>query len=137
MAVRSPTAHEAAAGGRQDIAALIRRRRRAAAAQRPDAFPHTRRPLPWLLAAFLTMLFFVPIDSTELKVHLPVGSQIDRFAVVVDDQVSDGDDGYAPAEAPEAAPLDAEADSPEDVVVEVPPYREKDGRTAVSARSGR
>jgi hypothetical protein len=28
------------------------------------------------------MLFFVPIDATELKVHLPVGSQIDRFAIV-------------------------------------------------------
>jgi hypothetical protein len=47
-----------------------------------DAFPHTRRPLPWLLAAFLAMLFFVPVDSTELKIHLPVGSQIDRFAIV-------------------------------------------------------
>ena len=46
-----------------------------------DAFPHTRRPLPWLLAAFLTMLFFVPVDSTEVKIHLPVGSQIDRFGV--------------------------------------------------------
>jgi hypothetical protein len=49
---------------------------------RRDAFPHTRRPLPWALAAFLAMLFLVPIDSTELKVQLPVGSQIDRFAVV-------------------------------------------------------
>lgn len=49
---------------------------------RSDAFPHTRRPLPWALAAFLGMLFFVPVDSTELKVHLPVGSQIDRFAIV-------------------------------------------------------
>jgi hypothetical protein len=47
-----------------------------------DAFPHTRRPLPWVLAAFLAMLFFVPVDSTELKIHLPVGSEIDRFAVV-------------------------------------------------------
>lgn len=47
-----------------------------------DAFPHTRRPLPWVLAAFMAMLFLVPVDSTELKVHLPVGSQIDRFAVV-------------------------------------------------------
>jgi hypothetical protein len=47
-----------------------------------DAFPHTRRPLPWALAAFLAMLFLIPIDSTELKVQLPVGSQIDRFAVV-------------------------------------------------------
>ncbi|MGH2853446.1 MAG: O-antigen ligase family protein [Solirubrobacteraceae bacterium] len=47
-----------------------------------DAFPHTRRPLPWVLAAFVAMLFLVPIDSTELKVSLPVGAQIDRFAVV-------------------------------------------------------
>ncbi len=52
------------------------------AGARPDAFPHTRRPLPWLLAGFLAMLFFVPIDSTEVKVSLPVGSQIDRFAIV-------------------------------------------------------
>jgi hypothetical protein len=48
-----------------------------------DAFPHTRRPLPWFLAGFLTMLFIVPIDSTELKIHLPVDSRIDRFAVIV------------------------------------------------------
>ncbi len=48
-----------------------------------DAFPHTRRPLPWLLAGFLAMLFVVPIDSTELKIHLPVDSRIDRFAVIV------------------------------------------------------
>jgi hypothetical protein len=47
-----------------------------------DAFPHTRRPLPWCLAAFLAMLFLIPVDSTELKIHLPVGSQIDRFAIV-------------------------------------------------------
>ena len=46
-----------------------------------DAFPHTRRPLPWLLAAFLAMLFFVPVDSTEVKLHLPVGSEIDRFGI--------------------------------------------------------
>jgi hypothetical protein len=47
-----------------------------------DAFPYTRRPLPWVLALFMAMLFFVPVDSTELKIHLPVGSQIDRFAIV-------------------------------------------------------
>ena len=28
------------------------------------------------------MLFFVPIASTELKIHLPVDSRIDRFAVI-------------------------------------------------------
>jgi hypothetical protein len=58
------------------------RQRQAPPAPKRDAFPHTRRPLPWLLAGFLAMLFFVPIDSTELKVSLPVGSQIDRFAVI-------------------------------------------------------
>jgi hypothetical protein len=47
-----------------------------------DRFPHTRRPLPWVLAAFIAMLFFIPVDSTELNVHLPVDSHIDRFAVV-------------------------------------------------------
>jgi hypothetical protein len=35
-----------------------------------------------MLAAFLAMLFFVPIASTELKIHLPVDSRIDRFAVI-------------------------------------------------------
>jgi hypothetical protein len=47
-----------------------------------DAFPHTRRPLPWVLAGFLAMLFFFPIDATELNVHLPIDSRIDRFAVI-------------------------------------------------------
>ncbi len=49
---------------------------------RPDAFPHTKRPLPWVLAAFLAMLFFVPVAATEVKVHLPVDSRIDRFAII-------------------------------------------------------
>src|ERR1700722_716493 len=53
------------------------------ASQHMDAFPHTKRPLPWILAAFLAMVFFIPIASTELKVHLPVDSRIDRFAVIV------------------------------------------------------
>lgn len=47
-----------------------------------DAFPRTRRPLPWLLAGFMAMLFLVPIDSTEVLIHLPVDSWIDRLAVV-------------------------------------------------------
>jgi hypothetical protein len=47
-----------------------------------DAFPRTKRPLPWFLAAFVAMLFLVPIDSTELKVHLPVDSYPDRFAIL-------------------------------------------------------
>lgn len=54
-----------------------------AASAHDDAFPHTRRPLPWILAGFVGMLFFVPIASTQLKVHLPVDSKIDRFAIIV------------------------------------------------------
>ena len=49
---------------------------------RMDAFPHTRRPLPWVLAAFLVMIFFVPVDQTDLRVHLPFNSKFDRFAVM-------------------------------------------------------
>ena len=48
-----------------------------------DAFPHTKRPLPWFLAAFLAMLFFIPIDATELKVNIGVDSHPDRLAVIV------------------------------------------------------
>jgi hypothetical protein len=58
----------------------------AAAAQeapKHDAFPHTRRPLPWVLAGFLWFLFFVPVDQTTVKVHLPFSSYFDRFLVVL------------------------------------------------------
>jgi len=54
-----------------------------AEADRADAFPHTRRPLPWFLAGFLLLLFLVPIDSTEVRVHLPVDSHLDRFALLI------------------------------------------------------
>jgi hypothetical protein len=88
---RSPLAMPAAApptpaGTGGDMAlpsvAALRAGRRHPAETPPDAFPRTRRPLPWILAAFLAMLFFIPIASTELKVHLPVDSRVDRFAVL-------------------------------------------------------
>ncbi len=75
VAVRAGAARASATGAAGPAA------RRAPAPR--DAFPHTRRPLPWLLAGFLAMLFFVPIAATELKVHLPVDSRIDRFAIVL------------------------------------------------------
>jgi O-antigen ligase len=46
-----------------------------------DAWPHTRRPLPWLFAAFLAMIFLVPFDAIHLKVSLPFSSDLDRFLV--------------------------------------------------------
>jgi hypothetical protein len=69
-------------GVARGVAALRTLPLRGSVAPPRDSFPHTRRPLPWVLAAFLAMLFLVPVDSTELRVHLPVGSQIDRFAIV-------------------------------------------------------
>ena len=46
-----------------------------------DNWPHTKRPLPWLLAGFLGMVFLVPFESIHMKVHLPFSSDIDRFFV--------------------------------------------------------
>jgi O-antigen ligase len=46
-----------------------------------DAWPHTRRPLPWMFAALLAMIFLVPFDAVHLKVSLPFSSDLDRFLV--------------------------------------------------------
>jgi len=48
-----------------------------------DAFPRTRRPLPWFLAGFLAMVYLIPIDATELKINIGVDSHPDRLAVIV------------------------------------------------------
>jgi hypothetical protein len=53
------------------------------ASVRRDAFPYTRRPLPWVLAAFMAMVFFIPVDGTELKVNIGVDAHPDRFAVIL------------------------------------------------------
>jgi O-Antigen ligase len=48
---------------------------------RTDDWPHTTRLMPWLLAGFMAMVFLIPIDSTEVKIHLPVDSKPDRFVI--------------------------------------------------------
>jgi hypothetical protein len=48
-----------------------------------DNWPHTRRPLPWLLAGFLAMIFLVPFDAIIFKVHLPANATFDRTVLVV------------------------------------------------------
>jgi O-antigen ligase len=55
----------------------------AAASDVHDNWPHTKRPLPWMLAGFLVMVFLIPFDGIVLKVHLPVDSKPDRFALVL------------------------------------------------------
>jgi hypothetical protein len=48
-----------------------------------DAWPRTRRPLPWLVAGFLAAIFLVPVDAVHLKLSLPFSSDLDRFLVAV------------------------------------------------------
>jgi polysaccharide biosynthesis protein PslJ len=47
-----------------------------------DEWPHTKRALPWALAAFMVMLFLVPFDAIALPVHLPVNGTLDRPVVI-------------------------------------------------------
>ncbi len=47
-----------------------------------DAWPRTRRPLPWLFALLLATIFLIPFDAIHLNVALPVSSDFDRFLVV-------------------------------------------------------
>jgi O-antigen ligase len=44
-------------------------------------WPRTTRVLPWLIAAFLVMLWLIPVDSTSLPFNLPFDSKVDRFAL--------------------------------------------------------
>jgi GT2 family glycosyltransferase len=53
----------------------------AGAPDRPDVWPHTTRPLPWLLAGFVTMLFLVPINGVELDIPSPVDPHLDRYVL--------------------------------------------------------
>jgi len=48
-----------------------------------DDWPHTRRLLPWTMAAFLVMIFLVPIDGVTLPVHLPMASSPDRVLLLL------------------------------------------------------
>ena len=55
-------------------------------AARADDWPNTSRILPWCLAAFLAVLWFVPIDSIVLEVTLPIDATPDRvllFGLIV------------------------------------------------------
>jgi polysaccharide biosynthesis protein PslJ len=68
---------------RADGAGAATRTEATAVADRVDAWPHTTRVLPWLLAAFLVMLWLVPFDSASLPVNLPFESKLDRVVIIV------------------------------------------------------
>ena len=46
-----------------------------------DNWPRTSRPMPWLIAGFLAMLFLIPFDGITFKVHLPADIKLDRVLV--------------------------------------------------------
>ena len=48
-----------------------------------DNWPHTSRPLPWLVAAFLVMIFLVPFDAIIFKVHMPANATLDRVLLIL------------------------------------------------------
>ena len=48
-----------------------------------DAWPHTNRWLPWLLAAFVVMLWVFPFDSIELVANAPFDLKLDRVFIFV------------------------------------------------------
>jgi hypothetical protein len=44
-----------------------------------DAWPRTTRALPWLLAAFMALVWLVPFDSVQLNVAFPIDLKLDRL----------------------------------------------------------
>lgn len=69
------------AGRPSELAAEVlgRTERRGAAAR--AAWPRTADPLPWALAALLTVIYVVPFDQIILPIPLPVDAKLDRFAI--------------------------------------------------------
>lgn len=45
-------------------------------------WPRTNRVLPWLLAAFLVMVWLTPFDSTQAYFDAPIDPKLDRFLIV-------------------------------------------------------
>lgn len=53
----------------------------ATAPEGSDVWPRTARPLPWLLAGFLVLLFMAPISGITLDIPSPVDPKLDRYAL--------------------------------------------------------
>lgn len=48
-----------------------------------DDWPHTTRILPWLIAAFIAMLWLVPINAITIEASLPIDLKLDRVVLPV------------------------------------------------------
>ncbi|HEV7750734.1 MAG TPA: hypothetical protein VGO71_04295 [Baekduia sp.] len=53
--------------------------RRARATRLVDDWPNTRRVLPWLIAAFIAMLWLIPFNTIKLRFSGPIDLQLDRL----------------------------------------------------------
>ena len=54
---------------------------RARAAARGGDWPNTTRVLPWMIAAFIVMLWLVPFNSIELSKSTPIDMHLDRLVL--------------------------------------------------------
>ncbi len=48
-----------------------------------DDWPHTTRALPWMVAAFIAMLWLLPINAITVQASLPVDLKLDRLILPV------------------------------------------------------
>ncbi len=72
------------ARGEHATFSMRRRTAREVAAAVADDWPHTSRILPWMMAAFLVVLWLVPFDSIQLGgSSLPVDLRFDRIVLPV------------------------------------------------------
>jgi hypothetical protein len=69
--VRRPRSRPAASPAHTPSEQKDRRRR--------DDWPRTSRVLPWMLAAFIAMLWLVPFNTIELAASLPIDLKLDRL----------------------------------------------------------
>jgi hypothetical protein len=51
--------------------------------RRDTDWPHTTRIVPWLIAAFIAMLWLVPFDTITLTISLPFQLKLDRIVLPV------------------------------------------------------
>jgi hypothetical protein len=57
---------------------------RQSAAEEPGGnWPHTTRALPWMIAAFIAVLWLVPFNTIQVGVSLPVDLKLDRLLLPV------------------------------------------------------
>ena len=63
------------------ITASRKARPASAATRSDDSWPHTKRPLPWLLAGFIAIVWLTPFNDIELNASLPIELRLDRLVL--------------------------------------------------------